>query len=122
MEKTTFETYPSNSYRSITVFYPKGNQKYENLKKLLQQEQIVKLLNDNKIAIFDSMRNDIPDFIAYFYDFNMMQLGTFDNITEETIHKIIQISNKLDSNQKGGNMDYKYEYYKYKNRYMQSKK
>jgi len=119
MEKTTFQTYPGNQYRTLSVFYPKGNQKFEDLKNLLKQEHIIKLLNDNKITIFDSMRNDITDFVAYLSDFNMMPIETFYDLTESTIQKIIQLCKKLDNIQKGGN--YKSEYYKYKNRYMMSK-
>ena len=122
MEKTTFEMYPSNSYRTISVFYPKGNQKYEDLKKLLKQDNIVKSLNDNKIVIYDSIRDDINDFIAYLSDFNMAPLETFHDLTESTIQKIIQLCKKLDSNnQKGGNINYKSEYNKYKNKYMMAK-
>lgn len=101
------------AFRSLNVFYPENDKTYKEFEQLLKKENIKKLLEENKINVHSMMRDDINKFIAHLSDFNMTPIETFSELTEETLHKIVKMCNSLGVH-KGGNINYKHKYEKYK--------
>lgn len=102
------------AFRSLNVFYPENDKTYKEFAELIKKENIKKLLEENKINVHSMMRDDISKFIAHLSDFSMTPLATFNELTEETLHKIVKLCNASGGVHKGGNVNYKHKYEKYK--------
>src|SRR5439155_1455876 len=88
-------TIPILDYKLLHIVSSKKNDKYVKLKELLKNEKIINNLKNNKINVVENLITDNNIFNINLYNIDMRLVQTFDDINEQIIQEIINITDTL---------------------------
>jgi hypothetical protein len=110
------------NYRLLYVTSPKYDKKLEQLKSMLQDDNIKNELETKNIQVAASV-NDDNGFNMILHEMSGMPITSSDMVSESSLRELLDSVQPLDKNkQTGGKSDsYKIKYQKYKNEYMEMK-